>query len=403
VRAARWQLGAAVLLAGSVALTACGSDDDSGSSGSGGDGGDAVKIMLIYDETGPGASPELVDGATAGVDEVNANGGVNGNDIELLTCETGNDPNKADNCSREAVKEGVVAVVGELTLQKGHEEILRNEKIPIVGAVTSGSDLTEPAQFPITGSTAIEIPGLANAFADAGATKISLARIQVDGGEAFAGFANGGLKNRGLEINNDVPIPTGAPDMAPYVEQVLAGGTDAIMSILPGSDSTAFVKELKKIAPDVPVALIGTQKEKVVDALGADSEGLMESMFFLPPSYENEATKAYVQAMSDAGFDETRGFRLHAYTAVQVFAKVASGVEGKLDHQSMWDALSKSEGVDVGLTPPLQWTEGGVGGLDRVFTSCSFIVTIQDGKEVGVNDTFKDAYTGEDCPTPAKS
>lgn len=402
MRAARWRSTAAFVLASSLVLSACGSDDD-GDSGSGDDGGSAVKIMLIYDETGPGASPELVDGTTAGVAHVNANGGINGRDIELLTCKTGNDPNKADNCSREAVKEGVVAVISPLTLQKAFSKILGAEKLPILGAVTSGSDLTDPAHFAITGSTAVEIPGLANAFAEMGAKKISFARIQIDGGEAFAGFANNGLEGRGMTVHNDVPVPTGAPDMAPYVEQVLAGGTDAIMSILPGSDSTAFVKELKKIAPDVPVALIGTQKEKVIDALGADSEGVLMSTFFLPPSYGNDATRAYEKAMDEAGYDEKRGFRLHAYTAVQVFAEVAKGIEGDLTHEAMWDTLGKTEGIDVGLTPPLQWTKGGVAGLDRVFTSCSFIVRVEDGHEVGVYDTFKDAFTGDECPTPAKN
>ena len=402
MRVRRRQLPAVAAAIGLMTLAACGSDGSSDAAGGDSGGGDTIKIMQIYDETGPGASPELVDGATAGVQEINDAGGVNGRKLELLECKTGNDPNKADNCAREAKAKGASAVLGGLTLQKGINTILEQEQIPIIGNVTSGADLTAPVQFPITGSTAVEIPGLANAFYDKGARKISFARIQVDGGEAFAGFANQGLELHDTKVLNDVPVPGGAADMAPYVQQVLAGGTDAVMVILPGADSITFTKELKKVAPDMPVALIGTQKEKVVDALGADSEGLYESMFFLPPAYENDATRAYVAAMDKAGFKEKRGFRLHAYTAVQVFAAVAKTVDDPTS-KALWEALPKTEGIDVGLTPPLQWTKGGVGGLERVFTPCSLIVEIKDGHETPVYDSFKDAYTFEDCPTPPKS
>jgi hypothetical protein len=46
---------------------------------------------------------------------------------------------------------------------------------------------------------------------------------------------------------------------------------------------------------------------------------------------------------------------------------------------------------------------GGVAGLDRVFSSCAIITEVVDGQPVPVYDTFKDAFTFEDCPTPPKS
>jgi ABC-type branched-subunit amino acid transport system substrate-binding protein len=364
--------------------------------------GEPIKVMVIYDDTGPGAAPELVDGATAGVATVNAAGGVNGRPVELVSCATGNDPNKADDCSRQAVAEGIVAVVGELTLQKGHEIILRENQIPIIGAVLSGSDFAEPAQFPLIGSTAINIPILAQGLAEGGSEKISFARIQVDGGEALPGFANTGLEARGMEILNDVPVPGGAPDMAPYVEAALADGTDGLIIALPGADSTAFLKELKKVAPDMPVGLLGTQRERVFDALGDDAEGILEGLFFLPPSYGNEATRAYEAAMADAGFEETRGYRMNSYAAVLAFAEAARQLDD-VTNTALWEHLPTVEGLDIGLTPPIQWVQGGVAGLDRVFSSCAIVTRVEDGHPVMVFDTFKDAFTFEDCPTPPQN
>ncbi|WP_433085772.1 ABC transporter substrate-binding protein [Dactylosporangium sp. CA-052675] len=404
MRTLRTRLAAALVLP-LVALSACSNDKSkspAANPGGGSSAGNPVKVMLIYDETGSGAAPELVDGANAGLAQVNANGGINGRPIEMTVCKTGNDPNTADNCSRQAQSLGVAAVVGELTLQKGHEKILREAKIPIIGAVTSGTDLTEVAQFPLDGSTPIQTASLANALAAQGFKKISMARIQIDGGGAFSGFANQGLAASGQKILNDVPVPTGAPDMAPYVQAVLANGTDAILTVLPGTDSTAFIKQLKKDAPNIAIGIIGTQKEKVADALGTASDGLYEALGYLPPSYENAATKSYVAAMSKQGISETRGFRLNAYAAVLAFAEAAKKVPDPTN-TALWDALPTMSGIDIGLTPPIQWQKGNVGGYPRIFTSCAFIVKYSGGKELPVYDTFRDAYTGQNCTTPAKS
>ncbi len=396
----RARLSAAALVLSLVALAACSNSSNTNSGGS--PTGNPVKVMLIYDETGPATAPELVDGANAGVAEVNSTGGINGRQLQLEVCKTGNDPNTADNCARKAQSDKVSAVVAELTLQKGHEKILEAAKIPIIGAVTSGTDLTEVAQFPIDGSTPVQTASLANAMAAEGHKKISLARIEIDGGEAFAGFANQGLASAGQKVLNDVPVPIGAPDMAPYVQAVLAGGTDAVLTVLPGSDSIAFLKELKKASPNMAIGIIGTQKEKVADALGSQSDGLTEALGYLPPSYNNAATQAYVAAMTKQGTTETRGFRLNAYAAVLAFAAVAKKQPDPTS-AAIWAALPSTSGIDIGLTPPLQWLQGNVGGFARVFTSCSFIVRYSGGKEQPVFDKFKDAYTGLDCPTPAKS
>ena len=56
--------------------------------------------MLIYDNTGPGASPELIQGETAAVDAINKSGGIKGRTLDLIVCATQNNPNTADACAR---------------------------------------------------------------------------------------------------------------------------------------------------------------------------------------------------------------------------------------------------------------------------------------------------------------
>lgn len=403
------QVGIGVL---TLAVSACSSSSKSTStpttaaaaktSGSATPSGTPISIELIYDNTGPGAAPELIEGENAAIKVINQAGGINGHPLKLIVCATQNDPNQADSCARQAVSDKVAAVVGELTLQKGHETILTNNHIPIVGAVLSGTDFTVPAQFPISGTTVVEIPADADALASAGATKISLARIEIDGGQAFKGFADAGLKHFGLTVTNDVPIPIGAPDMASYVQAALANGANGIIVILPGPDATAFIKQLKTTAPNVPIALVGTQKEKVYGALGSASDGIISSLSEVPPAYGSAADQQYVSAMNSLGYTEQRGFRLDSYAAVMAFAAVAKQVPS-VTSQALWDYLPTVTGLETGLTTTLQWKTGGVAGLPRVFTSCAFVVKEESQKDVPVYAAFKDAFTWQNCPTPAKA
>lgn len=396
---------AGIAAAGAVlalVITACGSSGGSSTTGATTSAkGAPVKIMLIYDNTGPGASPELIQGENAAVSVINKSGGIKGRPLKLIVCATQNNPNTADACARSAVSDGVSAVVGELTLQKAHETILVQNHIPIIGAILSGTDFTVPAQFPISGTTVVEIPSDANALAAGGAKKIALARIEIDGGQAFKGFADLGLKARGLTVSADVPIPIGAPDMAPYVHAVLANGTDGVIVILDGPDAIAFIKALKSTNPNIPIALVGTQKEKVFEALGSASNGIISSLFELPPSYKNSATATYVSAMHALGYTELRGFRLDSYAAVQTFAAAARAVPDPTS-AALWKYLPTVSGMNIGLTPPIQFTKGGVDGLPRVFTSCAFVVKEENQQDVADDNTFINAFTGKSCPTPPK-
>ncbi len=119
-----------------VSLAACSSQSGgSATSASGGSGasasvttGSAIKLMVIADlETPVQALPQIVTGAQAAANQVNAAGGVNGRKIEILSCNTQGNPNVSASCAREAVSDHVAAVVGLLS-------ITSSSVIPILAA-----------------------------------------------------------------------------------------------------------------------------------------------------------------------------------------------------------------------------------------------------------------------------
>ncbi len=60
--------------------------------------------------------------------------------------------------------------------------------------------------------------------------------------------------------------------------------------------------------------------------------------------------------------------------------------------------MPQAEGIDVGLTPPLQFKTGGVGGVPRIFNSCGMYQQLEaDGTFTTVSDGFIDMFTGDPC------
>jgi ABC-type branched-subunit amino acid transport system substrate-binding protein len=357
--------------------------------------------MTVYESTGPSASPEVPEGAIAAAKAINARGGIKGRPVEIISCDTHADPNTAAGCGREAVSQGVVAMVGDLTIY-GSEfmPLLAQHQIASIGLEPStAADFTSPASFPIAGGAPVVLAGLGEALAEAGAKKIALARQNIAAAAALGQFVNNGLKRFGITVTNDVPVPPGAPDMSPYVAAALKGGVDGIIVAQADQDAVNFVQAVRQVNPSIKIALIATELGDVLKALQNNAEGIIETASDTV-ALKNTAEKQYEKDMKAAGYTDLTGFRLASYASVLVFAKIAEGLPA-ITAPAVFDALSKATDLDVGLTPPLQFTKGGITGLPRVFNPCVFATKISDGVEVPLTGKFENAFTGAACPTPA--
>src|SRR5262249_50082610 len=161
---------------------------------------------------------EVSEGAIAAAKSINAAGGIKGRPVEIIRCDTKADPNVATECGRTAVSQGVVAMVGNLTIFGNRfMPLMAQHNIPSSGRAraAAAADFTSPASLPVGGGAPVQFAGLAAALAEAGPKKIALARQDIPAAAAVAPFANAGLKRFGLTMR-DVAVPPGAPDMAPY-------------------------------------------------------------------------------------------------------------------------------------------------------------------------------------------
>ena len=74
------------------------------------------------------------------------------------------------------------------------------------------------------------------------------------------------------------------------------------------------------------------------------------------------------------------GIRLASYPSVLLVVKIGQGLSDG-SGPALFDAIGHAQGLDVGLTAPLPFTTGGVGGLPRLFNSCLFATQVRAGAE----------------------
>ena len=116
-------LAAAGVVAAAGVLTACGGSSNStaASASTAASGaaasGDTIKVGVMGPLTGDVSvyGKAVVNGATLYLKQVNANGGINGKQIEILTEDEQGDETQAVNCFTKLVDEGITALVGDVT------------------------------------------------------------------------------------------------------------------------------------------------------------------------------------------------------------------------------------------------------------------------------------------------
>ena len=117
-------LAAAGVVAVAGVLTACGGSSSTAASTAAASGstaaaasGDTIKVGVMGPLSGNVSvyGQAVVNGATLYLKQVNANGGINGKQIEILTEDEQGDATQAVNCFTKMVDEGMTALIGDVT------------------------------------------------------------------------------------------------------------------------------------------------------------------------------------------------------------------------------------------------------------------------------------------------
>ncbi len=108
----------------------------------------------IYDETGPIDATVERDTVRSYFNLVNSQGGINGYKFQLIDCDSKYDPSSAHQCAQKLISQGVLAIVGWLSLSGEQNEtpFLTNQGVPVIGGLGVPSEYSSPLSYPTTPS-----------------------------------------------------------------------------------------------------------------------------------------------------------------------------------------------------------------------------------------------------------
>jgi len=372
-----------LVLSVAIVCAACGSSG-SGNSGTGSGGGSSSsKIYDIWNYTDVPDDP-AVTGAQAGVNALNATGGVNGHKLVLKTCITNSNANTAATCARDAADDpNALAAVGDFT-EEGSviNPVLVSAGLPILAPdLDTNSDYTSPNVFApdvggaaITGQQAIMLQVL------------HLTHAGYLGTEAPATTELAQTENQELACSGAPPMKTayaayGTPDFSPEVASLK--GIQILFLAIATTDITNAAKTIRQLGNTYPIMMGGLGSAHTFDQV--PNRGTIYR-----PGYFDTASqgfKDYEKAMgSQAGGDNDTSTSAQSYLGMMMVKYAAQKLGSKLSKSTIVSLFKMTTDFSYeGMAPPANFT---VKNTHDGGSRANLVVPYVYALKLNSNDTF---------------
>ncbi|MFI8220318.1 ABC transporter substrate-binding protein [Streptomyces sp. NPDC085932] len=377
----------------------------------GGAGDDPITVMTWAPEkTRATNKPGMPAFARAYARWVNANGGLNGRELKVLTCNDHNDSVAAAKCARQASRENVVAVVGSYSqYADSFFPSLEGAGIPYIGGYgITNAEFTSPLSYPVNGGQPALLAGLGRALADCG--PVALVRPDTIAGDQLPPLLDSGLKSGGHAPARDQRAPEDATEYDGHAERALRATTSdpedegCVVPAL-GDRNGTFMDSFRRAREDYPdvrtAAVLGSVDQTVIDATGGAS-GPYEGSYITgwypvasDPRWDGMKRVIKEEAFGDNRIDPADAGVQTTWIAYSVFRQVVESLgDGEVSADTVAEALDDGFKADTGeLTPTLRWRfqdELASVGFPRLVNANVTLQVVRDGRLVSARKGFVD-------------
>ncbi|MGI6574799.1 MAG: ABC transporter substrate-binding protein [bacterium] len=281
--------------------------------GGGGGGGGAdegpIKLGMVVSETGGAAAYgiHMRNGAEMAVEEINAAGGVNGRQIELIVEDDASDPSTAVSAlNRLIVQNGVDAIIGGATstLCFAIKDIVEEEGVPTITTSGSNPDLTTPENkffFRLHQSDATAAAQAADFMVKVlGIEKIAVLHDSADYGTGVKDYFVARLKDEyGIEPLIIESYNVGDQDFTPQIVNIRETKPEGIGLFGNIPEAPLATTQIRQLGmEDVEIAMTGISQPRFIELSPGASEGVFAITPFnpnLPDPQVKELAEAYVE------------------------------------------------------------------------------------------------------------
>jgi branched-chain amino acid transport system substrate-binding protein len=349
---------------------------------------ETVKVGAILAKTGPSflGVPEA-NTLEMLVEEINANGGVAGNTIELIIKDSGGSSEKAVSFAKQLIEEEkVFAIIGPST--SGETMAIKNimeEAKTILLSCAAAEVIVNPVAkyvFKTPQKDSFAVKWIFGEMQKMGIKKVGIVAGNTGFGNAGKAQLEAAAPDFGLEIAISETYDKAATDLTDVVTKLKGAGVEAVVnwSIVPAQ--SIIPKNMKQIGLDIPLFQShGFGNIKFAQAAGAAAEGIIFPAGrllvadVLPDDHPQKAVLVKYKKDYEAKYgEEASTFGGHAYDALMILVKAieAAGT----DREKVRDAIENMQGF-VGTGGVFNFSAEDHNGLGMD----SFeMLTVKDGK-----------------------
>jgi ABC-type branched-subunit amino acid transport system substrate-binding protein len=308
--------------------------------------------------TGPASQLgiQMRNGVSAYLDYVNAQGGVHGRKIELITLDDGYEPARTVPNTKKLIDEHkVFALIGYVGTPTSVPAIpvFTEAKVPFFGPFTGAEALRAPFNryiFHVRASYYDETDKIVEQVLSIGGKSIAVFYQDDAYGQAGLKGTEIAMAKRGLKISALGTVERNTIKVENAVKTINAAKPDAVVMISQYTSCAEFIRQMKRngsAATFYNVSFVGSKA--LADALGSDGLGVAISQVMpFPWGAAVPVVKEYQRLSAKAGYPDFNFSAIEGFVVAKVFVEGLKRTGRDLTREAFIDAVERMQDVDVG-------------------------------------------------------
>jgi ABC-type branched-subunit amino acid transport system substrate-binding protein len=296
------------------------------------------------------------NGVSAYLDRVNAEGGVHGRKIELITLDDGYEPSRTVPNTRKLIEEHrVFALIGYVGTPTSVPSIpvFTEAKVPFFGPFTGAEALRVPFNryiFHVRASYYDETEKIVEQVLSIGGKSIAVFYQDDAYGQAGLKGVEIAMSKRGLKIAALGTVERNTVKVENAVRTINAAKPDAVVMISAYTSCAQFIRQMKQAGSTSTfynVSFVGSKA--LADALGKDGLGVAISQVMpFPWGTAVPVVKQYQRLSATAGNKDFNFSAIEGFVVAKVFVEGLQRAGRNLTREGFISAVERMQDVDVG-------------------------------------------------------
>ncbi|CAM5197202.1 ABC transporter substrate-binding protein [Oligella ureolytica] len=351
-----------------------------------------VKVGVINSLSGNFAAFGLRydTGLEVALEEINAAGGINGEQLELIKHDDRSDAQSALSALEALNRQNVPIVIGSYAsgITGPVSRTATRQKLPFIVLGSADDSITKPGSdwvFRAKHNSTIVANTYIDYFDEMRKKDPSLKRVAIMHGNgawptSVSEIAEKIAKERGYEVIDRQAYDQGATDFRPILNKFKREDVDILLTGSYADDGIAIARQVIETGLGAKIVAIdtGSSMQSFIDQVGNAAENIVSTVTW-SPDVQYEGTAELYEKLKEKGQEEPSFYEAEGYLALKVAADALSR-SSSLERKDVREALEETD-LQTAVTNVTFENHDGFKGQNPIK---SLIIQIQDSKHVTV-------------------